>query len=377
MIGLTDELIRAKRKRTIRWASGIFTGSLLLLTFFSNTYQQMTLPKVSVEKPQISQLSYEIDGEGTIRPKRTVSLYDQSGWTVKEVLVQEGDAVKKGQPLLIFDSSSAEKNLADEQDRLAKQQLDLEKLQAKLKLNGIGGEASKIDEIKRQITSLKLDMSIQTRKIDSIRKDISDKGSLVAPFDGLIDDLQADVGLSASQGKAVIQIADLSQGWELETTIEADYANRLVTGESVDVRIKETAPRFVKGKVAEIEKPESGGNQTQSGSSSDMSKVILDINDPKLTGGELAEFRLTKKVGMPRPLVPKTAVKTDSQGEYILTVEETKRPLGNEFRVRKKYVHTEDSDNTNAILNGTFMTDEKIVTESSEPLSDGDRIRLN
>jgi RND family efflux transporter MFP subunit len=377
MIGLTDEVIRAKRQRTIRWAAAIFTGCLILLTFFSNTYQQLTLPKVSIEKPTISQLSYDIKGEGTIHPKRTVSLYDQSGWPVKEVRIEEGDAVKKGQTLVTFDSSSAEKNLADEQDRLAKQKLEQEKFQEALKQNGIGGEASKIEDIKRQIASLKLDISIQARKIDSIRKEISDKSSLIAPFDGLITDLQADEGLSASQGKAIVQIADLSQGWELKTLVDADFARRLVTNEMIDVRIKETVPRFIKGKVAAIELAASGGSQSQSGSTSIMNQVTLEITDPKLVGGELAEFRITKKVGTPKPLLPESAVRTDSQGEYIFTIEESKHPLGNEFRVRKKFVNTEDSDGTNVALSGMILTDEKIVTESSEPISDGDLVRLN
>jgi RND family efflux transporter MFP subunit len=377
MIGLADEVIRAKRKRTIRWAAGIFTGCLILLTFFSNTYQQMTIPKVSIEKPQISQLSFEIEGEGTIRPKRTVPLYDQSGWVAKEVRIKEGDAVKKGQTLIVFDSSPAEKNLADEQDRFAKQKLELEKLQDALKQHGIGGEASKIEDIKRQIASLKLDMSIQARKIESIRKDISYKRLLTAPFDGLIDDLEADEGLSASPSKAVVQISDLSQGWELKTIVDADFAKRLVTGETIDVRIKEATPRFVKGKVDAIEKTDSGGSQSHGGSTSGMKQVNLEIVDPKLIGGEQAEFRVTRKIGTPRPLLPKSAVKTDSQGEYIFMVEESKHPLGNEFRVRKKYVHTEDSDGTNVALNGMIMTDEKIVTESSEPISDGDQVRLN
>ncbi|MFE5317635.1 efflux RND transporter periplasmic adaptor subunit [Paenibacillus sp. NPDC056579] len=384
MIGIAEEELRARRKRTIRRAAGIFTGCLLLLTFFSNTYRQMILPKVSVEKPQISQLSYDIEGSGSIRPKRNVSLYDSSGWVVKEVLVKEGDAVTKGQPLIVLDPSTAEKNRADEQDRLAKQQLELEKLQDSLKLNGMGGEASKLEEIKRQIAALKLDMSIQARKIESIRKDIADKSTLTAPFDGLIDDLQADVGLTSSQGKAVVVLSDLSQGWELETKVDADSANRLITGETIDVKIKETVPRFVKGKVTEIDQADSGGssNQSQSqsqnqNSTSSMKLVTVAISDPKLIGGEQAEFQVSRKVGTPKPLVPKSAIKTDSQGEYIYTVEETKRPLGNEFRVRKKYVHTEDSDETNAILNGMISPDEKIVTETSEPISDGDQVRLS
>jgi HlyD family secretion protein len=377
MIGLADEVIRAKRKTTIRWAAGIFTGCLLLLTFFSNTYQQMTLPKVSVEKPQFSQLSYEIEGNGVIRPKRTVSLYDQSGWEVKEVLIQEGDAVKAGQALIVYDSTTAVKNLADEQDRFAKQQLELEKLQEALKQSAFGGEDSKMEDIKRQISSLKLDISIQARKIDSIKKEIADKSTMTAPFDGLISDLQADVGLPSSPGKAAIQISDLSEGWELETKVDADAAGRLVTGETIDVKIKEAETRFVKAQVASIEEVDSGGSQGQSGGTSEIKLVTLSINDLKLTGGEQGEFRLTRKVGKPQLLVPIAAVKSDSQGEYIFVIDEAKRPLGNEFKATKKYVNTEDADKTNASLNGVIMLEDKIVIESSEPISDGDLVRLN
>ncbi|MDF2723005.1 MAG: biotin/lipoyl-binding protein [Paenibacillus sp.] len=374
---LADEVIRSRRKKAIRRAAGLFMGCLLLLTFFSNTYQRLTLPKVSFEKPQISQLAYDISGEGVIRPKRIVSLYDKSGWDVKEVLIEDGDAVKAGQPLIVFDSSKAANNLADEQDRYAKQQLDLGKLQDTLKQNAQSGDTSKLEDIKRQISGLKLDMSIQARKIEGIRTEIADKSTLTAPFDGLIADLQADEGLPVSQGKAVIQLSDASQGWELETKVDADAAARLVIGETIDVKIKENEPRFVKARVAEIENAEASSGQAQSGSGAGVKLVTLAIDDAKLIGGEQAEFGLNRKVGKPRLLVPVTAVKTDSKGEYIFVIEETKRPLGNEFRAVKKYVNTEDSDETNAALNGSIMPDDKIITETSEPISDGDLVRLN
>ncbi|MFC0214133.1 efflux RND transporter periplasmic adaptor subunit, partial [Paenibacillus chartarius] len=296
---------------------------------------------------------------------------------LREVKVKEGDAVKKGQTLIVLDSAPAAKSLADEQDRYAKQQLELEKLQDALKQNGIGGEASKMDDMKRQIAALKLDMSIQARKIESIRSDISENGSVTAPFDGLIIDIQADEGVPASPGKALVQIADSSQGWTLQARVDADAAERLVTGETVDVRIKETTPRYVKGKVSEVDYSEEGGGQPASSGATATKLVTLDIDDPKLSGGELADFSLTKKAGTPRPLVPVAALRSDSQGEYMFTIVETKRPLGNEFRVSKKYVHTEDADGTNALLNGGIGLEDKIVTESSEPLSDGDQVRLN
>lgn len=376
MTELSEELIRSRRKRAIRLAAAIFAGCLIIFTFYSNTYQSLTLPKVSVEQPEVGQLSYEIEGEGNVAPKRTIPLYHQSGWPVAQVQIQEGELVKKGQTLLTFDTSQAEKSLADEEDRLAKQRLELEKLEKALTRNGIGGETAALEETMRQIAALKLDMSIQSRKVESIRQEIARNGTLAAPFDGLVAVLEADEGVIPSQGKAVVQLSDLSRGWELEAAVEAEAAGQLAVGEVLDVRIRAGESRYVKGTVSAIGNEGLAGGQTAGGSSG-TKQVTLDIADDKLSGGEPAEFSLTRKVGMPRMLVPLSAIKTDAQGEYLLVVRETKRPLGNEMKAVKQYVRTESADATKAAVSGAVNKNDKIIVEASQPVSDGDPVRLN
>jgi HlyD family secretion protein len=377
MIASTEEAILIKKKRGIRLAAGLFIGSLLVLTFFSNTYRQLTLPKVSVAKAEFGQLAHNIEGSGALEPERTASLYDRSGWKVLEVLVKEGDTVTEGQKLITFDSSQAERTIADEQDRYKQQQLRMEKLQNDLKATGIGGDEDKVESIKRDIASLRLDMDIQSRKLANLREELREKSALVAPFSGIVTELRAEEGLTVSQGQAAAEIADPSQGLNLTVNVKTELADRLVPGESVQVRIKGTTPRLITGKVHSVEKTAAANQQGGSGSSGGSGKeVTVRVNDKALTGGELAEFELTKRTGSPRPLIPNEAIHQDGGGEYVFVVEEKKRPLGNEFRVGKKYINTDDSDETSTALMGGMDPQAKIVTESAEPLSDGDRVRL-
>lgn len=371
MTARTEEEARFGRKRGIRLAAGLFLGALLVLTFFSNTYRQLALPKVSVVKPEMGQLAYTMEGSGTLRPERTADLYDRSGWTVKEVLVKKGDSVTRGQTLVTLDASQAERNLADEQDRYAQQKLRLEKLQNELKTAGIGAAEEKLAGIKREIASLRLDMDIQSRKLTNLRAEIREKSAILAPFDGILTELRAEEGLPLGQGQPAAQVADPSQGLKLTVGIKTELAERLVPGEPVQVRIKGLKPRLAAGAVHSVETADP--KDSQGGT---LKEVTVRIQDPTLSGGELASFETTKRTGLPRMLVPSRAVHQDSQGEYVFAVEETKRPLGNEFRVVKRYIRTDDSDGTSTSLDGVLDPAAKIVTDFSSPLSDGDRVRL-
>lgn len=81
---------------------------LLFFTFFSNTLQSLTLPKVTTVKPQTKSLEFTLEGSGKLTPVSEAKLLNASGWKVRQVLVKEGDRVTKGQTLIRYDSQAAE-----------------------------------------------------------------------------------------------------------------------------------------------------------------------------------------------------------------------------------------------------------------------------
>lgn len=104
-------------------------GVLLFFTFFSNTLQSLTLPKVTTVKPESRSLEFTLEGSGMLRPVSEARLLNSSGWKVRQILVKEGDKVKKGQKLILYDSQTAESELQDEITLLDKQKIEQQTLQ--------------------------------------------------------------------------------------------------------------------------------------------------------------------------------------------------------------------------------------------------------
>ncbi|NBD27866.1 efflux RND transporter periplasmic adaptor subunit [Paenibacillus glycinis] len=365
-----EETGTGNKKKSVRLAAALFLGGMLALTFFSNTYQGLTLPKVQTDVPSLGALRYTIEGNGTFSAHRLVPLYDRTGWTVKSVNVLEGDPVKKGETLAELDTEQATDNLADERTRYHKLELQLEQLQLELKQNAMSGGEDAIDQAKLQIESLQDDMAIQQRRIVQLEEQIDTESAVKAPFDGIIASINAVEGLPNSQGQPVVVVSDLSQGFDLITTIDTDLAAHIQLGKTVNLMLQDEKPRSVKATVTELK------DAPASGASSPGGKLMtLTVKDASLFGGEQASFQWTESGGERTILVPKGALHEDDLGTYIFVLKEEKKPLGDEFTVQIAYVTVGDSDSTSTAITGGLMPTEKIVTDSSAPLSDGDRVR--
>ncbi len=98
------EAVQKMRSRRILKITGGFLLLMALLTFFSNTINNLSLPRVKVENPTSGTLSREITGTGEVLAnKQTEQSFDEAGIDIAEVLAEEGDIVEKGQVLVVLD----------------------------------------------------------------------------------------------------------------------------------------------------------------------------------------------------------------------------------------------------------------------------------
>jgi HlyD family secretion protein len=365
-----------RRKKGVRLAAAIFFGGMLVLTFFSNTYSGLTLPKIQVDTPSFGALSYTIEGRGTLDAHHAVSLYDRTGWEVKQLNVEEGDRVTKGQVLVEFDTEAARRSLLDEQTRYHKLELQLAGLQDKLKENAAVKGTFELDDAKREIASLQGDMAIQSRRIEGLQQELDEGAAVTAPFDGVITDLHAEAGLPVPQGQPAVIVADLSQGFDMTVTVSEAQAERITLGRNVNLNVQGEKTRVVKATVAELEDAPSGGAGAGNGEAAGK-LLTLTVKDASLKIGDRGYFQWTETDGKQEVLIPSDAIHHDDQGEYVFVLKEVKKPLGNEFYVQTAYVQTGDSDDVSTAIVEGLMPTEKIVTDSSDPLSDGDRVRIN
>lgn len=140
-----------KRREWVKTAAIIFLTTMLLLTFFSNTIMNYSLPEVSAKYVQSGSLSEQIRGTATVEAAQQYEVkYTGASRVVQAVEVKQGDTVEKGQVLLRFEEG--------ESPDLQQAQSDLE---------------AKQDEYRTKLLDAGVDYSADELSIKNLQEDIA------------------------------------------------------------------------------------------------------------------------------------------------------------------------------------------------------------
>ncbi|MFB0843078.1 efflux RND transporter periplasmic adaptor subunit [Paenibacillus oleatilyticus] len=386
-MGPNEEPVERSRKRKLRAVFGSFIALLVLFTLFGNTLQSLTLPKVRTEKPTREGLVYTLEGSGNLKPIAEAKLTNPGGWKVKAVHVKEGDRVAKGQALVTYDSSSAERELQDEKAQLEKQQIELQNTQDRFIVSAQEADEMKKRSVSRDLEKQKIDLGIQERKIKQLEDRLASQKEIPAPFDGMVTKLNAVVGL-ASAGEPDVVITNESRGYRFEFIADAPLLTNLGISLEDKVQVEVQAigdqqPTMLEGAILELADAEprmasSSDKKANQTATIARKAVRVKVAASELKGGEQAWVKLTKRSQQEGLLISNEAIHEDRAGKFIYKVEERKGALGDVFIVRKVQIRaTETNDKVTKVPeDGSVYEGDPIILESSEPLQDGNRVRL-
>lgn len=383
---LEKELGDRRRRRTFQVVYIFFIGLLIFFTLFSNTLQSLTLPKVSTEKPANGSLLFTIEGSGMLQPFAEERLSNPAGWKVQKILVKEGDLVKKGQQLITYDSKSAKRELEDEITNLEKQKIELQNIQDQYIQSATGGDELKIRSARRDIETRKLDLGTQERKINELRDRLANQQEITAPYDGIITKLNAVEGLT-SAGEQDVLISNSSRGYRLDISADSALLGSLgiSIGEKIEVEVhtvQEQQTRIIDGMIDEVAnappRTESSSNDSAVQNLTIPQKTLrIKVIDSELKGGDLARIKLKKRSHQEGLVISDEAIHQDRDGIFVYKIEEQRGALGNIYVVRKVRIQYSETNGKETMIQAdSLYEDDLIILESSEPLQDGNRVRL-
>lgn len=131
------------RKDVIKNIAIIFLAVMLVLTFFSNSIMNKSLPEVAVRYVESGTVSEKIRGNGTVESEDPYSVVITDTRKISGVALQVGDEVEKDQVLFYLEDSESEE--------LQKAEEDLEKLILTYTAGALNGEMS--DEAYKKATA--------------------------------------------------------------------------------------------------------------------------------------------------------------------------------------------------------------------------------
>lgn len=118
------------RKKIIKRIAIIFVVALIILTFFSNTIMNYSLPEVATVTVFSGTVSQKVRCQGQLEVSKDAELTVTGDRVVKEVKVESGDRVKKGDVIMTFDETE-NTELAEAESQLETLELDYQKSQIK------------------------------------------------------------------------------------------------------------------------------------------------------------------------------------------------------------------------------------------------------
>ena len=172
---MTNELSKEGRRRKKRgkrdWVKNaiiIFLAVLLVLTFFSNTIMNYSLPEVAAQYPQSTTLTTKIRGTGTVESAQSYNVTVQETRTVAAVNVKKGDTIAAGDTLLTLDATESQE-LQDARTNLANVKLEYDKLQLPKNEEGAAAQAASLSQAQAAVSKAESDLAIAQKNASDLK----------------------------------------------------------------------------------------------------------------------------------------------------------------------------------------------------------------
>ena len=267
--------------------------------------------------------------------------------TVDEILDQDG---------VSEEYTAAKKAYQSAKDYLFELQYDLQQ--------------QKINDSKSQQLSY-LDLSDIGAQIENAKKKVLDlsggeENQITAKVAGTVQTVECAPGDTKLKDDVLCTIEVPDMGYTLSFTVTNDQARRLKVGDTA------TVSNYYWGNeiVATL-------NNIKTDPKNPQNNKILTFD---LEGDVNAGAELTLSVGQKSAnydnIVPNSAVRSDTNGKFVLVVESKNSPLGNRYYARRVAVEVLTEDDMNSAVTGDLGYGSYVITTSNAPIKNGDMVRL-
>ncbi len=206
---------------------------------------------------------------GTVRASGEVAIYPQASGPVVEVFAQNGDAVKKGDPLVRIQTVGGDAQTT--QSRAGLQAARAELLQAEARLRELSAEYQRnqalgkqglvpqntVDSLRAQTEAARAAVTTARARVDvasgalAEQRDVQAQTLVRAPITGRVGQRNVEVGMRVDAQTPLFIIGRL-QNMRVEAPVAQDVLPRIRAGQRVELRVSDRAPQAIEARVSRI-----------------------------------------------------------------------------------------------------------------------------
>jgi RND family efflux transporter MFP subunit len=318
-----------------------------------NTISEKSIA-VTVSEVRSEHVAVNLRYSGTVEPSQTIPLNFQTTGTVEQVMVDAGDAVKKGQLLATLDKNDMQSlnEITKAKYQQAKDAYD------RLKIVHDQGSLTEIKWVEME-TNLE-----QAKSSLEISRNNLEKCALRAPVGGIIGRRNVEPGMSSLGITAPLELVQIAVVF-VKISVPENEIGKIKKGLRANIVVSALNGKKFSGDITNVSPVADAFARTY--------EAKITVNNPtlELKPGMVCDVTLNLTTERELMLVPCQSVIQDNDGNHFVYVVDTGRK-----RVKKQRVEVGNYSGTNLEILSGLTRGETIICEGKEKLSDNTLINF-
>ena len=305
---------------------------------------------------------------GQLNPFNEVNLFPKVNGFVKQIFVDRGSQVRKGQLLITLEAPEMESQLQGANSRYLQAQetanASKEKYTRLKQAAAEPGSVSPLD-LDNAISRMKADMAIanaEKSNVESVRT-VSGYLHIYAPFDGMIVQRNVSPGALVAPGKATDQpmlvLQDIRR-LRLEVAIPENYVDKLNLKQPVTFTFNAMPGIQHTAKISRLA-------NTLGNMRSEAIEIDVINKDGQLKPGMYGEVKIPMLSGAKSLVVPNSAIVRSTEREYIIVVKNGKAKL---VDIKEGLAGKDATE-----VFGNLAANDQIIKNANDDIKEGDVVK--
>ena len=217
-----------------------------------------------------------------------------------------------------------------------------------------------------------LDLAAQAEDIEAAEEKVAEleenasESIIVAEYGGIVTEMNVGPGTITTAGETMVVIERTDNGYTLSFSVTTDEASNVKVGDQAEIvnQFNTDITAVLSNITTDTDNP--GTNKL----------LVFTISGDDVVSGQSLTLSIGERSSTYDLVVPNSAVRTDSSGDFVLAITIESGPLGNTYVATRVDVEVLASDDDNSAVSGNLSQGDTIITTSTTSISSGDQVRL-
>lgn len=216
-----------------------------------------------------------------------------------------------------------------------------------------------------------LDLAAKKKEIEKAKKKVkelkekNETTEIKSKYSGIVSSVNAKAGDETIPDMEIITIDIAEEGYTVQITVDAEKTKKIKKGAAAE--IVNNWSGNIEAILTDIR------NDTTPNS---KNRILVFSVTGDVDSGSYLDLSIPCGSGNYDAIVPKSAVYSDSEGSFVLTVASKSSPLGNRYFARRVPVEVTVSDELSSAVSGDIRNGDYVIIAASKPVSPGDQVRM-